>query len=249
MPDKMIAEYARNAQFVAAGVFGSIGATTMDLGAEVPNAGVFKVEEILHGPKLLNGFNGKEITVLFNDPSSARAGESSILFATSWQYGRSLAVIEVGRVGDRERATMRKEIDAAYEGLADERLVQRIALAQLVITGKVQETKPASEEIRKRMPISEHAPDWWEAEIEIESVEKGRHEGDDISIFFPNSVDVTWSQSPKFKPGQEGLWILQRDQKERGSPKMRVSGWTALDPLDFHPASEVPRVRNVIKRR
>lgn len=249
MPDRMIAEFARKAQFVAAGVFGSAGAKTMDLGTDVPNAGVFKVEEILHGPRVLDGFKGKEITVLFNDLRSVRTGESSVLFATSWQYGQSLAVIEVGRVEDRERSAMRKEIDAAYEGLADERLAQRIALAQLVITGKVKKTRAASEEIRKRMPITEHAPDWWEADIEIASVEKGRHEGDDITIFFPNSVDVAWSQSPKFKPGQEGLWILQRDQKERGWPIMRVSGWTALDPLDFHPPSGVPRVRSLIKKR
>jgi hypothetical protein len=248
MPDKMIAEYARKSQFVAAGVLGSIGATTMPIEPAVSNAGIFKVEEVLHGPKELRGFNGREITVLFNDPASVRAGESSVLFATSWQYGQSLAVLEVGRMDDKERVTMRKEIDAAYEALADERLAQRIALAQLVIVGKVTKTNPTPEDIRKRMPISEHAPDWWEAVIARKSVEKGRHEGATITILFPNSVDVAWSQSPKFKPGQEGVWILQRDQQERGWPIMRVPGFTALDALDFQPPSQIAHIRSLIKR-
>ena len=248
-PHDLIDDYARRSQFVVAGLPEKIGATNMSIDPTPPNAGLFRIDEILHGPRELSGFAGKEITVLFNDAGSVRAGEPSVLFATSWQYGPSLAVMEVGQVEDGERAAMRKRIGEAYERLDDERLLQRIALAELVIVGKVVRTAPAGEEIRRRMPVTEHAPDWWEAVIEVESVEKGRHQGKTVSIFFPNSVDVAWSQSPKFKVGQEGVWILQRNQQERGWPIMRIRGLTALDPLDFQPRSRAAHVRSLIRRR
>ena len=74
-----------------------------------------------------------------------RAGAPAIVFATSWLYGESLAVIEVANM---ERADVtRNEIDAAYGRLADERLMERITLAELVVAGKVVKTEPAPEEI------------------------------------------------------------------------------------------------------
>lgn len=248
-PDDLIDAYARRSQLVVAGLPEKLGATNMALDPTPPNAGLFRIDEILHGPRELSGFAGNEITVLFNDAGSVRAGEPSVLFATSWQYGPTLAVIEIGQVEDRERATMRKRVGEAYDRLDDERLLQRIALAELVIAGKVVRTAPAGEEIRRRMPVTEHAPDWWEAVIEVESVEKGRHQGKTVTIFFPNSVDVAWSQCPKFKVGQDGVWILQRDQQERGWPIMRIRGLTALDPLDFQSRSRADHIRRLIRRR
>jgi hypothetical protein len=67
-----------------------------------------------------------------------------------------------------------------------------------------------------------------------------------MTVLFPRSVDIAWSQSPKFEPGQAGIWILQRDQAERGAPRLRRSGLTALDPLDFRPLEELPRLRELM---
>lgn len=249
MADKLIADYMRNSQFVVAGRIERTGATTMSMAPAAPNTGVFKIEEILHGPHVLNGFAGKEITVMFGDGPAARAGESTVLFATSWLYGDSIAVIEVGRMEPREPERMRKEIHEAQQGIADEHLTERIARAELVILGKVIGTHPAPEDIRRRMPITEHTPDWWVAEIEIESVEKGHHEGKRISIYFPNSQDVAWHDAPKCTPGDEGIWILQRDQQEKGWPIMRVSGFTALHPLDYQPPERLNHVRSLVRRQ
>jgi hypothetical protein len=142
---------------------------------------------------------------------------------------------------------MRKEFDEARLRLADESLQLRINLAQLVIVGKVEKTAPAPKH-GARTPITEHDPDWWEAVIKVESVEKGQHKGP-ATILFPKSVDVAWSQSPKFQPGQDGIWILQRDQKERGWPVLRRPGLTALDPLDYQPPSELDRIRGFLTRK
>src|SRR5579862_7240836 len=143
MPDSGISQFLRNSQFVVAGSVEKPGATTMAIDPTIPNVGVFKIEEILSGPKALTGFAGREITVVFRDSGAVKAGERMVLFATSWMYGQSLAVLEVGRTEDRERTAMRKEIDEAHQRLADERLLERIDLAELVIVGKVEKTQPA----------------------------------------------------------------------------------------------------------
>lgn len=248
MADNRINEYARNSQFVIAGRVEKTGATTMSMVAAAPNTGVFKIDQILHGPSVLSGFAGKEITVIFQESGTVSAGERAVIFATSWLYGESLAVIEVGRTELRERDIMRDEINDAYRRLDDERLLERIVAAELVIAGKVAKTEPAPEEIQRRMPITEHTPVWSVAEIQVAGVLKGHHESKRVSIFFPSSTDVAWHDSPKFKTGDAGIWILQRNQQERGWPMMRVEGLTALHPLDFQLTERRAHVQALIRR-
>ena len=251
MADQLIVDYARNAPFVVAGRVARTGAATMAMVPASANTGVFQIDEVLHGPAVLSGFAGKEITVLFQDSAAApNAGESLVLFATSWLYGEGLAVLEVGRIahsGER-RETMRTEIQEAFERREDELLLARINLADLIVVGKVVGTAPAPEEIRRQMPITEHTPDWWRADIEISRIEKGSHQGKQVHIWFPNSEDVAWHESAKFKSGQEGIWLLQRDQQERGWPIMRIPGLSALHPLDFHPLDRLDRIRRLLPK-
>lgn len=246
MPDKSIAEHLKASQFVVAGSVESVGSTTMPIDPTVPNVGVFKVDEILRGPQALMGFAGREITVAFQESRGVRAGERLVLFTTSWLYGQSLAVLETGRMEDRDRTAMRKEIEEAQESLEDEKLRERINRAQLVVAGEVEKTAPL-EKSGHRFPITEHDPVWWTAVIEVETFLKSRGERR-VTILFPASLDIAWSQSPKCERGQKGIWILQRDQQERGWPAMRVPGLTALDPLDFQPMSEMARVRRLTRK-
>ena len=143
---------------------------------------------------------------------------------------------------------MRDEVKEAYQRLGDERLLERIVAAELAIAGKVLKTEPAPEEILRRMPITEHNPEWKGAEIEVAVVLKGRHEGKRVNIFFPSTTDAAWHDSPKFKAGDEGIWILQRNQQERGWTRMRIQGLTALHPLDFQPLERRAHLEELIER-
>lgn len=233
----------RDSHFVVAGSVERLGTTTIPIDPAVQNVGVFRIDEILSGPPVLNGFAGRDITVVFRDLDHVHQGDRAVLFATSWLYGQSLAVVEVGMMDEGEQARMRDEIGQAEQRLSDERLRERLARADLVIAGRVTEIAPLEGE--GRVVFTEHDPEWWKAEVDVETVAKGHAEGR-VTVLFPRSVDIAWSQSPKFEPGQAGVWILQRDQTERGAPRLRRPGVTALDPLDFRPLEELPRLRELM---
>jgi hypothetical protein len=247
MPPAAIESYVQDSHFIVAGRLERIGETTMPIGTTVPDLGIFKIEEILRGPRVLAGFAGRDITVAFNDLHGVRPGDRFVLFATSWLYGEGLAVREVGKIEDVERPKMRDKIERAQAKAADKRLQERIKQAELVIVGEVSKTRPPPGE-EDHVIFTEHDPDWWEALIDVESTLKG-DAGGEVTILFPRSVDIAWSQSPKFQPGDNGIWVLQRDQTERGSPRLRRPGLTALDPLDFQPRGELRRIRRFTPKR
>lgn len=243
MPDRPVEELVRDSHFIVAGSVERLGTTTMPIDPAVQNVGVFRIDEILSGPTVLNGFAGRDITVVFRDLDHVHQGDRAVLFATSWLYGQSLAVVEVGMMDEGERARMRDDIGQAEQRLADERLRERLARADLVIAGRVTEITPLEGE--GRVVFTEHDPEWWKAEVDVETVAKGPAE-ERVTVLFPRSVDIAWSQSPKFEPGQAGVWILQRDQTERGAPRLRRPGLTALDPLDFRPLEELQHLRELM---
>jgi hypothetical protein len=247
MPPPSIESYVQDSHFIVAGSIERLGETTTSIIPAVPSVGIFKIEEILYGPRVLAGFAGRDITVAFNELDGIRPGDRFVLFATSWLYGESLAVREVGKIKDLERAEMRKKIERAHAKAADKRLQERLKQAELVIVGEVSKTRPPPGE-EGHVIFTEHDPDWWEALIDVESTLKG-DAGGEVTILFPRSVDIAWSQSPKFEPGDDGIWILQRDQTERGSPRLRRPGLTALDPLDFQSRGELRRIRRLTPKR
>jgi hypothetical protein len=56
--------------------------------------------------------------------------------------------------------------------------------------------------------ISEHDPLWHEAVVNVESVEKGSTRQKQVVVRFPGSNDVRWRNDPKFRPGQQGVFLL-----------------------------------------
>jgi hypothetical protein len=167
------------------------------------------------------------------------ADRALVFFTTSWLYGTGLAVREVGRL-DAQAAALRPRIADAERKVADEKLQARIRNAELVVVGRVTALRDLNP---RRAPLSEHDPLWRRASVSIQSVEKGTHAGATVGVLFPASNDVMWYRSPRFKVGQEGIWILDRDVAKQ----FGVEGFTALEPLDFHPKAELERIRRLIR--
>ena len=97
-------------------------------------------------------------------------------------------------------------------------------------------------------PESEHDPQWWIAALQIDGFAKGQGPTQ-MTIVFPNSKDELWIDAPKFKPDQEGVWILQRDTKEKVAPVFAVRGLTALDSRDFQSREALDKVRRLAGRQ
>jgi hypothetical protein len=248
MPEGNIEKWLRQSQWVIRGTVEKLHAATLRSVPASDHTAVVKVDEILHGPKQFADHRGRQITMYSNDPQGLTPGKQAIFFTQSWLYGESLAVKEVGRLEEGTPTAMEQAITEADHRIADDRLQERIVRAELVIVGKVVKTQPASFPGRRRVE-TEHDPDWWEASIEVQSVELGIFLKSIVAILFARSMDELWIDSPKCQVEQQGIWILQRDQKEKGWPVLRMPGLTALDPLDFQPKEQLERVRRLIRQR
>jgi len=215
---------------------------------EVPasaNTFVVKVDEVLHGPPEFADHQGRRITLYSDNPKGLAVKGSAVFFTRSWLYGRSLAVVEVGRVPKGRGETVANDIKSADQAVADRRLAERIAKATLVVAGEVADTKQGPE---LRRPIeTEHHPEWATAVFKVGEALKGKPRGSTIEVVYPRSMDELWIDSPKLEPGTTGILILQRGQKEKGWPVLRVAGLTALDPLDHQPLEELDRVRRIVE--
>jgi hypothetical protein len=247
MADGNIEGWLEQSQWVIQGTVEKTGAATLKSVPISDRTSVVRIDQILHGPKQFADHVGRQITLYSDRPPALKTGQKAVFFARSWLYGETLAVAEVGRL-DGDPGKMREEIAAADQRIADRLLGERIARAEAVIVGKVIETKPAPQAQRRKFE-TEHDPDWWQANIEVQAAEKGTVRDKTMVILFAHSMDEMWIDSPKFHPGQEGIWILQRDQQEKGWPVLRAPGLTALDPLDFHSKEQLHRIRRLIRSR
>lgn len=245
MSPTRVDDLTRRSQYIFRGAISKLAATTVDQVGPTERTAVVRVEQVLRAPVTFDDFTDREVTVELATTSGAKEGLRAVFFTTSWVYAQSLALVEVGRMPPANMGRLRKQIAEAGRNIPDDALRVRLRRANLVIVGRVVATGEA--EPPRRLPITEHAPDWSEAIVEVEQVEKGKPPKDRVTVLFPKSVDEMWIESPKFERGQEGIWILQRNQQERGWPLMRVPGLTALDPLDFRPKTELHRIRTLLK--
>lgn len=129
----------------------------------------------------------------------------------------------------------------AVQAAPDAELTQRLAQAEIVISGVVSAT--ARFEAQRPGFLSQHDPDWWQAAIGIETVEKGNVTAKTMAVLFANSSDIAWYRSPKIKKGDHGIWLLQ-SRDTFGKP---VPGLAVVHPLDCQPITELVRVRTLLK--
>lgn len=240
----------RDAPFIFDGTIEKLNAATMPAIASEATA-IVKVNEVLRAPVAVGNLKGKKITLQLASAKGTKVGQRATFYATSWMYGDSLALAEVSReVPGRSKsaiADMRERVADAELEIENLALQRRLEAAQYVVTGRVTDIGPVQTEA-PRGPISEHVPDWWWADILVEHAEKGPLRSPTIRVLYPNSRDELWIDAPKFHVGQHGIWLLRKDQKEKGPPQMRVAGLTALHPLDFQQPTNLNRIRALAKR-
>lgn len=245
MPVTEVEELLEVSQWVIRGRVGKVGAAaTPDVPAPADHLVVVRVQEMLFGPPELGDHVGRDVTLWTENMQGLAAGRTAVFFTRSWFYGQGLGVVEVGRVMTKESPNIREDIATAGQSLADRRLGERLRLARVVVLGSVVETRPG----RRPEPDiqTEHHPDWWDADVQVERVIKGKV-ADKLVITYPASMDEMWIDAPKPERGQTAIWVLQQDQDEKGWPVLRVPGLTALDSLDVQPPDQLNRVVRLIE--
>jgi hypothetical protein len=130
---------------------------------------------------------------------------------------------------------------------------RRIEAADVVIAGRVTTVRPSEQTAETALaeqpsrPISEHDPQWWEAVIDVESVVKGELEPAPTVVLFPGSMDVLWHAVPKFRPGQEGVWFLHRQQVPPVVDAVFQRVFTVLDRDDYQEKDRLDDVKRLIE--
>ncbi len=247
-----INELVQRSRFIFTGTVVELRAVTVPSITVSDNTIVVRIDELIYHKKPFANYGGKKITVLVNDSNLLKAADQAVFFTNVAIMGESVAVRAVGykKIGQGETAP-RKQITAALQTMEDRALVERIAGAEFVVLGKVSSIGVAAETLQTH-PISEHYPHWREAIVEVEATLKGDSSRTRIVVRFPGSEDVAFRSIPKFKVGQQGIWILRRDIRP-GAPKAILEGketdaYMAQDIQDFQARSRLEKIRQLIKQ-
>jgi len=231
-------EAMRDAAFVFKGTVQKVPGATM---ASVPvddTTAIVRVDQILRAPEALAGLTGDVITVKLTERARPKRGEQAIFHTTGWLVGDGIAVRSLGHTDvDSAAASRAAHPRDPVAAKAARDLERHRDDADLVVTGRVTAVRMPAEPPRRaatvkaRAPISEHAPAWREAIIDVHDVHKGAGSPKRLVVRFPSSTDVRWAAVPKFHPGQRGVFLLHA-VAGRGVGKTR---YEALHRDDFRP--------------
>jgi hypothetical protein len=226
-----------------------------------------RVDQVIQGPKTLAAYTGQDITVLLSEGGKLKKGEQAIFYTNAWLFGESVAVRSIGhtKVEDGSRSTARAA--DPVQTVEDQKFSHHFTQADMVVQGRVLSIRmPADDAAQKGLtstaatrPVSEHSGHWREAVVEVEDVLQGEHAHQQIIVRFPSSRDIRWARSPKFEPGDEGIFILHKDEPAQRTTKsmqarpattkkkVETRAYTALHPEDFQPLHKAAEMRTIIQ--
>jgi hypothetical protein len=240
-PAETLDQLTRASHIIFVGRVVKAGASNVELAAASEATAVVRVEELLDAPANVAGIKGQDVTVQLLRAGGMKAEQRAVFFTNGVLFGQHLAVKEAGQLPvPADRAALKTQIAAVRTKIADEALQARIANATVVIVGKVLSVKDMPEAGPKG---TEHEGDWAVAAVQIEAIEKGKFDGRTVQVYFPQSRDERWLLSPKFKVGEQGIWLLHHEPN-LGLPESALS---ALRALDFHSLTEREKIRRLAR--
>ncbi|MFF6804006.1 hypothetical protein [Streptomyces sp. NPDC012616] len=216
--------------------------------AEVPageRTAVVKVDTVLHAPDAFTKLGGSEVTIQLSDDLDPLAvGDAAAFFTDGMAYGEGLAVREVGRlpadavapnVSRVARTADAMPFSALERDIEDEGLVTHADEANAVVIAVVVGLEQAGSGRAPDERFSEHAPDWWRAQLDVSHVEQGELAPGRITVLYPNSRDFQWYQAPKPQPSQEGMWMLHATE----GALAEWAPFQILHPGDYQPVQKL----------
>lgn len=252
MSTSSLDDSVRQSDVVFIGTVEEIAATTMAAVDATESTAVVRVDELVRAPSAFAGLVGQLITVLLRSPGSMQVGEQATFFVNAAVFGESVAVEEVDHTAATAAAELGPQVSDVLDRSRDRAVRERVASADLVVTGRVAQVRTAAEPVVAAIPgmpgpMSEHDPRWMEAVIDVESVLKGTVPQAPVVLVFPASIDVLWVDAPKFHAGQEATWLLHTEQVPAAAAAAFPSVYTALQPGDVLPKEQTQRLQGLIE--
>lgn len=209
-------------------------------------APMVEVLEVLRGTAASRGLTGRRVRVTADLDWPPDDGDSAVLFTRVTSLGAEVEVSLLGILPAHDDD--RRDVDAAIAHVEQERpLVERVAQADLVVTGQVVGTEPAEPDAVAR---SEHDPLWRVARVAVEGTLKGRTRRKQIEVLYASSMDVAWYRSPKFQEGDTGTFLLHSPVNEEPAAavaaRARTEAYVCDHPLDFQPADRLELVTRLV---
>ncbi len=208
-----------------------------------------------NGTEVLRGFEGQDIAVKLSGGLKLKAGQNATFFTNPTVFGDTLEVQSLGEVPSEEGglhlAGMTSGADPV-QSKKDSDTKARYDDSDLVVSGRVISVSlpPEDDEASGEGRLSEHDPLWRDATIQIDAVHKGTHSDQTVIVRFPSSEDIKWNASPKLHVGQEGYFMLHKDEiKSRraiGGATKTTLAYTALSPLDFQTSDQEGGIKKFI---
>jgi hypothetical protein len=216
-------------------------ASTIDA-EDVANLAIVRVDTILAGSGVFAGLTGEQVTVRLRGPADANPGTRRVYFTQGWHYGESVGVSETGSIsapaGSAVEA-MGKEVERVRQEQSDSELRRMLAAAERVVMGRVTAVRRA--DIARL--VTEHDPDWQEADIEIAQALKGSGEPRTVTVLWVGSDDPMWRGAPRLTPGSEGIWLLSPFE----GTGARLPRLTVTRATDAYPSAAEARIKRLLR--
>jgi hypothetical protein len=263
-PDDTLAAWAREADFAFTGQVLAVGESNLHGVEPDERMATVEVREVALAPNELGDIRGWTVTVELQTPKGVEPGQTITFVGRGSHYGSTVGVTEIGRTTQPASEIQRGLVEAQLRQF-DARLQERIRDAEVVLSGQVVSTHLAQQS--PDLPGFIEGVKWWNAELWIGSVEKGMPP-EDRWIWYPEGGEPEWGAAPKAQPGQTGVWLLRPiSQAEGGAPPggpgpkpegvhggvrpdrpkpRRQRRLMAIDPLDYHAISDLPRIRTLL---
>lgn len=257
MPSKAAAR-GEEPRFVFKGTVRKLRASTEPEVKASARTAIVRVDEVIQAPDALADVAGHDVTVELGGRDKLTAGQQAMFFAHGWVFGESLAVHAVHHpLVESAHVAMAAAGASPVANLASQDAKTRFDRASVVISGEVTSVSvtnggDASVNGGNGHRLTEHAAVWRQASIAVHAVHKGKLAGKRATVHFPASTDVLWYRAPKFHAGQQGFFMLHRDEPAAARGKLALAPaagkavLTALDPADFQPFDQPGGVRAIV---
>lgn len=217
---------------------------------------IVSVEHMYSGQEIAGDQTGHTATVILSRAEAVKEGEEMVFFGNPRFLGKSLTMADVGEMAAQAADSMERTAHAHR----DQPVSRRLAVANMVFRGTVESVRPlerTAETQGKRAPApaSEHDPEWEVATVRVVTPLRGGTAGQNLTVVFAASIDITWFNSPKLKPGQDAVFLAHSPNKEEellyrssGLSKFleKQSIYLVTEPFDVLPPADEDRVRGLL---